>query len=339
MQLEGTPGDYVLRIEPMEYFYNIDSQLQLTDIDEIATTFEIGSTYKQINIENNLGTTGAITFPAQFTNGITAGSITSGTSTLTFGTPPLIPPTVGDYVWTWDSFEVFKVITVGSGTLTTDRDAGWTVTNKPWFIGTYQQIKAAQAWVNGGASATVGNCIGEVLDLNNKIVTEIEKHGDQTMQHYPSGGLNRGISAGADRDTLSFLLCNLSTLKTIEYPYFLTSTSGPQYYRHAFNGHLTNHHKILGNALRIKYDCSIIAPHFSEASGYLLTYPNLSLAKPTRVHEFDYFLSFTDIKTIIQNPSQTIELEMGGEIKKCWIQEIEFDINTKKTHFKLIENL
>lgn len=334
MQLEGTPGNYIVRIEPMEYFYNIDSQIQITDVDQIQTTFETGSAFKQINIENNLGLTGTAVDYTLFTQ---TGSITVGTDAFTF-TPSssIVSPSVNDYIWSPDSQEVFRVIAVGSGTVTTDRNALYTVTTGNWFILGYQQVKAAAAWVNEGMSANIGSCIGDVLELNNRFITEIEKHGDQTTAFFPP---NKGISAGADRDSITLLQVNPNTLKTLEYPYFLTSTSGPSYFRTAFNGHLTNHHKIIGNALRIKYDCSIIAPSFSEPVGYLLTYPNSSSVKPTRIHEFDYYLSFTDIQTIIQNPAQTLELEIKGELIRCWIQEVEFDINTKQTHFKLIENL
>lgn len=331
MTLQGTPGNYQLRIEPMEYFYALDSQIRITGVDDIRSTFDVSTSYKQINMTSGSGTMGAIKFPTAF---VSDGAMAFGTNTITW-TLKFYNVSQGDYLYSVQSGEVFRVATVGGSSLTTTEPTIYGITSSNFFIGSYEEVKSAIAWINGDYGANIGSCIGDTLDLNNQFVIEIEKHGDQTQSNYAqTTNPYSSISAGADKESFSFIQCHISTKKSIQERYIVNG-----YVRDAFNSTLTNHHKIFNNALRIKYDATAYMPSFAEHGGEPLIYKNTSDVKPMRVHEFDYFLSFTDINTIIQNPAQTIEVEMKGSIVKCWIKEIEFDINTKKTHFKLYESL
>lgn len=338
MQLEGVPGAYVLRVEPMDYFYLLDSQIRIENVRDIKTTFDYGANYKQINMVSGAGSMGSIKFPQLFTPD---GAMAAASNTITWTLQNIVPE-VGDYIYSSQSEEVFRVETVGSLTLTTTRPttAFGGITASTFYIGSYEEIQAVVAWLNDEYSATIGKCQGDTLDLNNEFVIDIEKHGDQTYSRYKQTSYPySGISAGQNRNNLTLMYCNLNTNKSLSYPYVLNDALGPQYIRYAFNALLTNHHKILNNALRIKYDCTSYVPAFSEYAGSSLVYKNTSVVNPSKIHEFEHFLSFTDINTLLQNPAQAIEVEINGTIVKCWIKEVEFNINTKSTQFKLYESV
>jgi len=266
MQLEGTPGEYKLRIEPMEYFFALDSQIRISGVDEIKSYFDTGANFKLVNLSSGDPAMGAIGFPQAFTPD---GVMAMGSDTMTWTFSNQIP-SVGDYIYSTQSDEVFRVLTVGPGsTLTTTDPTIFGITSSHFFIGSYQQIDAYLAWVNTQYEATVGNCVGDILELNNTFVTEIEKHGDQTQSRYRQTSIFYvGVSAGASKKAFTFMHCNKNTLKSIGYPYYVVDQAGsPIYERTAFNATLTNHHKIMNNYLRLKYDATAYMPSFAENAG------------------------------------------------------------------------
>lgn len=339
MQIEGVPGAYVLRVEPMEYFYSQYSQLRIEGVKEIKTSFDYGSNYKQINMRSSAGSMGSISFPTlAMTNGVMA----AATNVVTW-TAYNVLPEVGDYIYSTQSQEVFRVATInipGNTLTTTEPTLSGGITASTFYVGTYAEVSAVVAWLNDEYSATIGTCQGDTLDLENNFVIDIEKHGDQTFSIYRTQSYPyTGISAGPSRENITLMHCNINTNTSIEYPYVINDSGGPQYIRYAFNGLLTNHHKIINNYLRIKYDCTAYIPAFAEEAGMPIVYKNTSEIRPSKINSFEHFLSYTDINTLLQNPAQTIELEKNGTIVNCWIKEVEFNINTKKTTFKLYENI
>jgi hypothetical protein len=92
--------------------------------------------------------------------------------------------------------------------------------------------------------------------------------------------------------------------------------------------------------LRLLRDCYFQPKKNTEADGQLLPYINTAEVKPLRIHEFDYFLSYNQILSLIQNPDVMIEIDVNGNgvYSQCWIEEIEMNINTKSTRIKLYEN-
>lgn len=336
MQLEGVPGSYKLRIEPMEYFYSLASQLTLENVNNVTTSFDTERDYKTVDMNSANKSFGGIVFKSGGV--INGGNMSAGSNIVTYSSAT-IPPVVGDYVYSRDSVEVYRVETVGPGTtFTTTQPAIFASTGGVFIIGTYQEAQVQLAALNGYQTASIGACLGSTLKLNNNFVTEIEKHGDQTRRNYNSG--YSGISAGSDKDRFTFLQCDASD-NTVQYPYIVNHLTGGLSFRWAFNGLLTNHHKILNNAIRIKYDSYTLIPYWALNGGTLAKYTNDAIVSPSRVHEFEHFLSFTDIVSLIQYPAQTImvEFEDSGIFTQCWINEIEFDVNTKKTTFKLYESL
>lgn len=339
MQLQGEPGNYVLRIEPLGYFYQQPSQLSIPDILGVRTTFDFGNNYKTVELSSRGDKFGVINYK----NGgqLFPVTMSAGSTTMNF-TNSTFTPSVGDKLMSNETLEAFTVADVSGfpTSIETTQAATFAITGTTVIVGTYQEVSAQTALLNGDMSARAATCIGDTLQLKNNFVTDIEKHGDQTRKTYNSGFLN--VSASGSQEVFTFIQCN--GLNSQVYPTIIKDFPGgianPPQIRYAFNGLLTNHHKIMNNYLRIKYDVQVVAPWFVANGGTFFEYTNTAEVKPSRVHAFEYGLSFNDIVNLIENPSQTILAEITeGVFTKCWIKEIEFDINTKKASIELYESL
>lgn len=331
MQLQGIPGNYVLRIEPLEYFFALPSNLRLDDIMNIKSHFESDKSYNMVQLDSG-SAFGSITFGAA--NGPFA--VVAGSNVLTGPTSAL---EVDMYIAIGDTGEVLKIeIILGSGSLQTYTNA---VNNAPStlvYSSEYKTVNNGPSELNAnkGAFAEI-NCLGEILDLSNEFVTDIEVHGDQTS--FAAQNYRKNLSASNEQALFCLLQCGDNQLFTKQYKY-MVNDAGVIYERFAFNGHMTNHHKIINNYIKLKTDFYMNAGLHTQLAGQVLRYGNDATVRPSVIYEFESIISFSDMLSMVSNPQNTIEVDINkdGTHEKCWIYEVKMNINTKKAKFAVYTN-
>lgn len=326
VQLQGTIGNYVLRVEPLEYFYLQPSILRLQGVMNIKSRFEFNKNYNQVQLASN-ASCGVI----RFNTATDSFTVTSGSVTLSGPTSPFRE---GQYIVVAQSGEVLKIQTITSS-LSMDVYEAPTVSvaDATLFEGEYQVLNNGPSLLNSSTSAYIdATCIGETLDLSNEFVTDIEQHGDQTS--LSPAFADRNLSATNKPDLFCFLQCGDGLITTKQYKYMLNN-GGDIYERWAFNGHMTNHHKIINNYIRLKNDFYVNAANNTEFSGQALRFRNDAEVRPSATHEFEYFLSFNEMLSLISDPQFTVEVDIknDGHFEKCWLFEVRMNVNTKKTKF------
>lgn len=331
MQLQGIPGNYVLRIEPMEYFFSQPTTLRLDNIMNIKSRFESDKSYNMVQTGSG-SAFGTIKFGAA--NGPFA--VVSGSNSLTGPTSALEEDM---YIAIGDTGEVLKIQTiVNSTTLETYTNATFSAPTTMVYASDYETVNNGPASLNGVASAFAEkNCLGEILDLTNDFITDIEAHGDQTS--FGAQRYRKNLSASNEQTVFCLLQCGDNQLQTKQYKYILND-GGAIYERWAFNGHMTNHHKIINNYIRLKTDFYTNAGLHTQFEGQILRYGNDAAVRPSVIYEFESFISFSDMLSMVSDPQNTIEVDINkdGVVEKCWIYEVSMNINTKKAKFAVYTN-
>lgn len=332
MQLEGTPGNYVLRLEPLLYYYTQPSTLRLEGIMNIKSRFESDKAFNSLKMNSRVSA-GIISF----------GFVTEGFDG-TSGSNVLAGPTqgleAGQYIAILDTNEVYKIdIITGSTSLELTQDVVTSFTDSKILQGDYSNVKDPPSVLNGPLQAySEKTCVGDVLDLTSEMCPDIEIHGDQTSNNFETYKRNR--SGSNEQGLFCLLQCNEDLFTTKEYPYYVNN-DGTIYERWAFNGMLTNHHKVYNNYIRLKNDFYTNAPENTTFEGEALLYNNTAEVRPTLIFEFEQFLSFSQMQLLINNPSGTIEVDLNRDdtYEKCWIYEVKMNVNSKKTKFLVYKNV
>jgi hypothetical protein len=340
MKLERNGDDFVLRIEPMDYFFSQNNLMRLEGVMNVQTKFNSGGNYNAISV----GSSGD--YVTHKYSGGQAGTIegTSGNFFVEFTGPN---PTT--YIWRYiavrktSGLEVKQIISVTPGT-GVKWNFGTRTANDVTFA-PYDMIlcdftinQASESLLNSDTICPIAPCYGEQLRLKNDFCIDLEYHGDQVSADYDFKLMNGSAAPNTDKWTM-VLLDPADLDQTLVYKAMLIN-DGIEYTRYQFNGHLTNHHKIRNNFSRIKETCFYQPKEYTEGAGTLLPYENTSEIIPKRIHEFTYPLSHNQMLSLIQNPEVMIEIDPtgSGEYVSCWIQEIEMNINTKQANLKLYEN-
>lgn len=333
MQLQGQPSAYVLRIEPLTYFFSQNSQIRLEGVMNIKRRFESERSYNSAILDSgkNFGI-------ASGTSGGNSGfTVTAGSATISGGSTTGLEE--GKYYYSGNSKEVFRIKTIINSTdfevwdLAQISTSGTTI-----FELTYSKNDIGPCLVNEPDTVYAQTtCVGDVLDLQNAFITDIEKHGDQTADSvFP---IERNYSAGSDPKLFCFLQCDDGNNQTKLYKYMVKENSNVPVDRWAFNGHLTNAHKVMNNYTRLKRDFYSNAKKGTQFEGELMTYTNDAAVKPDTLYEFEHFLTFNQIQTLMNSPADSIEVdfENNGTYQKGYIYEVRMNINTKKTTFILYQ--
>lgn len=343
MKLEGTPGNYMLRIEPMDYFFSQTSIMRLEGIMNVRTVFNSQFNYNSILVG---GEGEYVTHNYALDDDYVIKS-SAGDSFVEFTGTGNGTVYIGTYIAFDDlGLKVYRVMNILPPIFpsTNDRfELNGTVVSTLGFRNFYQcRFDVRQknpSLLNSQDVVIIGECIGEQLSLKNTFTTDIEFHGDQVSRD--AGYKQMNGSASARVDQWSFLVMDeTDNNETTKVYKTMLINDGVTYTRYLFNGHLSNHNKIRNNFSRIKNDCQYTAKDKTEAAGETLIYRNDSEFVPKRIHEFEYFISFNEILSLLALPDVMIEIDPqgNGNYVSCWIDEVEMDINTKKARFKLYEN-
>lgn len=331
MQLQGLPGSYVLRIEPLSYFFSLASEIRLEGVMNVKRRFEPEKSFNSATLDSgaNFG------IASGMSGGNSGFTVTSGSANITGGATSGLE--VNKYYFSGTTKEVFRIKTI---TNSTDFEvwevAQISVATTTIFELTYAKNDIGPCLVNEPDTVySQDTCVGDVLDLSNEFVTDIEKQGDQTADSvFP---IQRNFSAGSDPKLFCFLQCDDGNNQTKLYKYMVRENSNVPKDRWAFNGNLTNAHKVMNNYPRLKRNFYSNTKKGTQFEGQLMTYTNDAAVKPEALYDFEHSLTFNQIQTIMENPAASIEVdfENNGTYEKAYIYEIRMKINTKKTTFTL----
>lgn len=350
MSVEGTPGNYQLRIEPMDYYFNTAAIFRINSAMNIRTTFNVQNTYNSVLVGSEME------YATHTYEGVSQGVIT-GFAGDTFVSYEGANPT--EFIWRYLAIPqpgtvgifVAQVVSITPPVLPAtaykfnlrfalpgDCDILGDPVN--FNVCEFNEKIAAPSLLNAKQTNVISDCIGEQLNLSSSFVSDIEAHGDQVSTDYQKKLMNG--SAANNSEKWTFVQCDEdipSFAQTRVYKAKLVN-NGVTYTRYPFNGHLTNHHKVINSFSRIRYNCFFNAKNDTEAAGEILPYINTSTKIPSRLHEFEYYISYSEMLSLISQPDVMIEVDIEGkgEYVACWIEEVEMDINTKLTKFKLYEN-
>lgn len=348
MKLVKNGDEFQLRIEPMEYFYSQAMLLQLEGVRNIKTSFNPNDNYNSVSVSSQ-GEYVTHNYSLQL-GGIRG---TTGNFFVEYS-----GSNASNYLWKYivvpgaSGPEVVQVIGVnppigGFNALLLKGPLTATFALQQFNACQFTDKKSNVSLLNSPTVYPIADCIGEQLQLRNSFVTDLEYHGDQVSKDFDFNLMNGSSAPNEDKWSFTIMddTASPSLGRSRKYKAMIRN-AGVTYTRYCFNGHLTNHHKILNNFIRIKEDCYYQPKDKTEAAGQLLPYLNTSDVRPMRVHEFEYFLSHNQMLSLIQNPDVQIGLEINGcnvqvgfdNTASCWIDEIEMDITTKSARFKLYEN-
>lgn len=347
IKLETVGDSFLLRIEPMEYFYSQAVLFRLEDVKDIKTSFNPNDNYNSVSVSSE-GEYVTHTYALQAANSLIRG--TSGNFFVEYSGPN--PST---YLWKYITvtaaggvIQPMQVIDVQPPvfpnlyyTFSFSTNLTATTGFEQFFLCQFTEKKNNVSLLNSKTVYPIADCIGDQLMLNNSYVTDIEYHGDQVSKDYEFTKMNG--SSAPNSDKWSFAIMDVSASPSLDRSkvYKAMIKNGTDTFtRYVFNGHLTNHHKIRNNSIRIKEDCFFQPKDSTESGGQLLRYINTADVKPLQIHEFDYFLSYNQILSLIQNPDVMLEIDVSNDenYSPCWIEEIEMTLNTKSTRIKLYEN-
>jgi len=156
-----------------------------------------------------------------------------------------------------------------------------------------------------------GTCTSEKIDLRSKFNSDWQ---DINIQK---------ALVGDDKndDKIYLLECDVNNTRAYENRFY-TNTSGTSVSAYAMNAHLTNYWKVTNWLLNINGDIN------NETR----TITNDKAPDLKRLFDFNYALTGTQIDDLIANNTQFIRFNyIDG-----WIDEVEININTNETKFKLI---
>lgn len=346
MKMEKSGDNFVLRIEPMDYFFSQTTLLRIEGVQGVTTEFPVNDNYNNIQ----LGCGGEYaTHNYEFTNDIYMGQ-TSGNN---YVDALCVEPS--NYLFKYisvlqDSSTWINVYVKELGTPTAPLanvrlilDYTFSFTHTPTSgvpirVCNFDVEKKALSELVNESTSQIGICYGETLNLVNSFGIDIDYHGIQVSKDYGFTQMNG--SASPSSQVWTFCMMEGSSSNSMICKAQLINKGGLKYTRYLFNAHLTNHHKIINNFSRIKTDSFYLPKDKTTESGKYLTYVNTSPTVPKRVHKFNHFLSYSDIIAICNNPDIKIEFDIdgSGEYISCWIQSIEMNLNTKETEFTLYES-
>lgn len=177
----------------------------------------------------------------------------------------------------------------------------------------------------------INTCIGDTLDLVADINFDITKQGDQTYSipstqegEYSIIKTEEFIGATVSRDYPASVAIYdpPNSVYIIEQLIF-------------YNANITNTNQIINHGSMINGECRRPSTNQIDFPNQVYAIPNVSTLKPFTSIQFEYFLSFSEMISLIENPQDTVEVDIKGEFVKCWIQKISMKINTKKTTFEV----
>lgn len=330
MTIETTNNQKYLRIEPLEYFINSSSVLQINEPINITSEYDIEQDWNYVKTGSN--TPSVLEISNVIVGNFATGN--QGTNILNITTGDI--SMIGCYylINNGTNFECVLVNNLVGNTLTLSQPLLFNHVNSDMAsIKNGPDVYDVASTVNKKTVYKTINCRGKELDLDHGIILDITKHCTQIDFSFGTANYHGALS-----DKLSMI----SYVSGIGLPFstrtpFMIVVNGITYTRWAYNWFLTNHHILLNNYQRIRQDLYWKPDLNSEFANQELVYKNNSQFKFYKYYKFSYYLTLPEINDLVQNPQNAIEILIGNQVVKCYIKRIEVDVNTKKANFELYE--